>query len=41
MQLEKAKKVFIPSVTAPFQNLAHVLAAMNDKQLSELRSRVS
>jgi hypothetical protein len=41
IQIEKAKKVFLPSVAAPFQNLAHVLAAMNDKQLSELRSRVS
>jgi len=41
MQLEKAKKVFLPSVAAPFQNVAHVLAAMNEKQLSELRIRVS
>ena len=41
MQIEKAKKVSLPSVAAPFQNLAHVLAAMNDKQISELRSRVS
>jgi hypothetical protein len=41
MQLEKEKKVSLPSVAAPFQNLAHVLAAMNQKQLSELRSRVS
>jgi hypothetical protein len=41
MELEKAKKVSLPSVAAPFQNLAHVLAAMNEKQLSELRIRVS
>jgi hypothetical protein len=41
MQIEKAKKVSLPSVAAPFQNLAHVLAAMNEKQLAELRSRVS
>jgi hypothetical protein len=41
LQLEKAKKVSFPSVAAPFQNLAHVLAAMNEKQLADLRSRVS
>jgi hypothetical protein len=41
MELEKTKKVVLPSVAAPFQNLAHVLAVMNEKQLSELRSRVS
>src|SRR5258708_1944370 len=41
IQIEKAKKVSLPSVAAPFQNLAHVLAAMTQKQLSELRSRVS
>jgi hypothetical protein len=41
MQLEKARKVSLPSVAAPFQNAAHVLAAMNEKQLAELRIRVA
>jgi hypothetical protein len=41
LQLQKAKKVSFPSVAGPFQNAAHVLAAMNEKQLSELRIRVS
>src|SRR5258707_13978837 len=39
IQIEKAKKVSLPSVAAPFQNLAHVLAAMTQKQLAELRTR--
>ena len=40
MELEKQKKVFLPSVAAPFQNGVHVLAAMSERQLSALKQRL-
>jgi len=39
VNLERAKKNFLPSIASPYSNLAHVLAAMNVKQISELRAR--
>ena len=40
MELEKQKKVFLPSVAAPFQNGVQVLEAMSEKQLDALKQRM-
>jgi hypothetical protein len=40
MALEKSKKVFLPSVAAPFTNGTQVLKAMNQKQIDALKQRV-
>ena len=40
MALEKTKKVFLPSVTAPYQHGAQVLAAMREQQLDALAKRM-
>lgn len=40
MELERQKKVFFPSVAAPFQNGSQVLAAMTEQQLQALRERI-
>jgi hypothetical protein len=36
----KGKPLYLASVTEPFKNGARVLAAMSDKQLSELKGRI-
>ena len=40
MELEKHKKVFLPSVAAPFQNGVQVLEAMSEQQLDALAKRI-
>ena len=40
MKLEKEKNVSLPSVAAPFQNGAQVLAAMSEQQLDALKQRM-
>ncbi len=36
----KGKPIYLASVTEPFKNGARVLAAMSEKQLSELKDRI-
>jgi hypothetical protein len=40
MALEKSKKVFLPSVAAPFANGTQVLAGMSERQISALKQRI-
>ena len=40
LELERQKKVFLPSVAAPFHNGVQVLAAMTEQQLQALRERI-
>jgi hypothetical protein len=35
----KGKPIYLASVTEPFKNGARVLAAMSEKQISELKDR--
>jgi len=36
----RLEKVFVPSVAAPFQHGAQVLASLNPKELASLRQRI-
>jgi hypothetical protein len=40
VKLEKTTKNFLPSIASPYSNLAHVLAAMSEKQIQALKQRV-
>jgi len=40
IELEKQKKIFLPSVAAPFQNGVQVLASMSEQQISALKKRL-
>jgi hypothetical protein len=39
IKIAKAKHTFLPSVAAPYANLARILAAATEKQITELRAR--
>jgi hypothetical protein len=40
MEMEKSKKVFLPSVASPFSNGTRVLHAMSERQISALKQRI-
>jgi hypothetical protein len=40
MELERQRKIFLPSVAAPFQNGVQVLASMSEQQIAALKKRI-